>query len=316
MCYRKPGPRCSPHARARMVSALEAKDYKRYEEAKAEYELTPDGIRELRVSGNEDKANQKQAERESLISKYHTVKSLIHKSDELESVDIFRAAKLRQVANNISVAIQPRSDADFTKEMNRTVRTISDRTGLAESQIRSEIISNEAYFRTVLLPTVEKQGYHEKALIKYAQSNKVPSLVEVESLNNRGAGALWIEDGKVVDSNAYTKKVKSIDFKGIVKAGNKSVDVYGICKYTAGDGGAQDNQAADVRYSLQEVDTDSDFLVIATLDGSYWDKKIALDGRRVSRRAALREHFSYLPNVIITNYRYLEQNVVKWKKGQ
>ena len=53
MCYAKPGPRCSAHARAELNAALKANDSQRLAKAKNDYLLTPAGIAEMEVSDPE-----------------------------------------------------------------------------------------------------------------------------------------------------------------------------------------------------------------------------------------------------------------------
>lgn len=52
MCYAKPGPRCSGHAKQRLNKALESGDSARIREARREYNITPQGLAELKDAGN------------------------------------------------------------------------------------------------------------------------------------------------------------------------------------------------------------------------------------------------------------------------
>lgn len=84
MCYAKPGPRCSTHA-AERVAAAESKleqarklnNPKKHERAlvvlanaKAEYDLTPDGIAKLRDAGQDLSADIAEARREEQLAAY------------------------------------------------------------------------------------------------------------------------------------------------------------------------------------------------------------------------------------------------------
>ena len=67
MCYKWPGPRCSPHARIKLERALASGDTKRIEAAKAEWNLTPAGIDELRQKGRVGEADAAKRERRNMI---------------------------------------------------------------------------------------------------------------------------------------------------------------------------------------------------------------------------------------------------------
>lgn len=67
MCYKKPGPRCSAHARQALEKARAGGDKDLIREAKREYFLTPDGIKALRKQGRDDVADKMLAKRSQLI---------------------------------------------------------------------------------------------------------------------------------------------------------------------------------------------------------------------------------------------------------
>lgn len=57
MCYPKPGPRCSPHARANLEKAVASGDHAAIDAARRAYNVTPDGIQELRDAGRDLEAD-------------------------------------------------------------------------------------------------------------------------------------------------------------------------------------------------------------------------------------------------------------------
>lgn len=70
MCYPKPGPRCSSHAKKDLQKALKSKDQKAIKDAKEKYFTTPEGIQKLRDMGKAELANKAQAARKESIVRY------------------------------------------------------------------------------------------------------------------------------------------------------------------------------------------------------------------------------------------------------
>lgn len=100
MCYKKPGPRCSIHAKKRLVSAKRSGDTRRIKEAIAEYNLTPAGIQDLKAAGKIQEAQLMKQRRSDMIRAYKEDKEImdIIKSQmvELEG-DEYHGITLRQI---------------------------------------------------------------------------------------------------------------------------------------------------------------------------------------------------------------------------
>lgn len=75
MCYAKPGPRCSGHAKERLNKALESGNKARIREAKREYNITPQGIAELKASGNRRVYKYFVAQRRARMERYRIEKA-------------------------------------------------------------------------------------------------------------------------------------------------------------------------------------------------------------------------------------------------
>lgn len=70
MCYPKPAPRCSPHAKQALRKAVAGGDPARIETAVRDWQTTPQGIRELRARRQHDLAERRQSERWQLLRQY------------------------------------------------------------------------------------------------------------------------------------------------------------------------------------------------------------------------------------------------------
>lgn len=70
MCYAKPGPRCTTHAKNALITAILSGDTSRVEKATNDFNLTPAGIKELRLSGRNDFADTMLKKRKEMIQAY------------------------------------------------------------------------------------------------------------------------------------------------------------------------------------------------------------------------------------------------------
>ena len=70
MCYPKPGPRCSSHARAALDDALKSQDFDSIARAREDYYLTPKGIRELSADGQDFEVIRRTEMRKEMLQAY------------------------------------------------------------------------------------------------------------------------------------------------------------------------------------------------------------------------------------------------------
>lgn len=330
MCYAKPGPRCSAHVREQLVnvenrlatasvslksnlsrSARVAlnKEVKALQAERLtwlkEWDATPEGMKALE---DQMKNASNSRERDRFAARLVVGKRVNNlRKEALSEPDIYRSKRLEIIAENLLNTGLPQSLDDFTPELSKRVETEAERLGMDPLELKKEMIVNPTAFYLTVLKSPEKQGYHEKVLISYL-TDKVKSLNNVRNLVNSGTGAMWLRDGKVSTSKG-PDTIKSLDFAATTTRQGKTWNVYGICKYTQGAGGAQDNQRNDVITALEQVKEDSDFLVVATLDGSYWD---SLRFGKVNREN-LAAQFAHIPNIIVSDYHNLDAKIKAWQ---
>lgn len=70
MCYPKPGPRCSAHAKKELRDAMSSKNPQAIKEAKEKFFTTPEGIRKLRAMGKTVLADKAQLLRNESIKQF------------------------------------------------------------------------------------------------------------------------------------------------------------------------------------------------------------------------------------------------------
>lgn len=74
MCYAKPGPMCSNHARKVLNRAIAEKDAARIKSAQDDFDRTPAGIKGLRKRGKEDEAKRAENARRGMLTAYRAQK--------------------------------------------------------------------------------------------------------------------------------------------------------------------------------------------------------------------------------------------------
>lgn len=100
MCYAKPGPRCTKHAKDALIAAILSGDTDRVEKATHDFNLTPAGIKELRHVGRNDFADAMLKKRKEMIQAYKDAMSTMEyiKGQMVEfEGDPYHAITLRQI---------------------------------------------------------------------------------------------------------------------------------------------------------------------------------------------------------------------------
>lgn len=102
MCYPKPGPRCSSHAKKALIKATRtyrenpSEDTKKARnEAIAEFTMTPEGIKQLRQRGMSEAANANERKREAKIALYKSLNNEVEDSQTLAASVIPRNGQLK-----------------------------------------------------------------------------------------------------------------------------------------------------------------------------------------------------------------------------
>jgi hypothetical protein len=120
---------------------------------------------------------------------------------------------------------------------------------------------------TMVLPSVERQGYHEDVLVDEFKT----VLQDVHTLARGGVKAKYIaEDGAVVSGlkvKPHTTS-RSLDIEACTPKGSM---VYMLAKHTTGVGGSQNNQSDYASFELKNYRRNCGFILAIVLDGSYYE---------------------------------------------
>lgn len=147
------------------------------------------------------------------------------------------------------------------------IKNFCERYNLGRGQVIASILS-DVVAASRFSKTASRQRTAEKAQIRYLQ--KVRTL-NVKALPSSGLDSIRITfDGELIHGGPKTlNTTKTID----AECGNDFI----FCKYTNGNGGAQDNQASDAVRFLEAArayvaNHDDRFRFVTILDGNYYDR--------------------------------------------
>lgn len=186
-------------------------------------------------------------------------------------IEIVENAKIQARQKNIDEVRNSINDNWVNEKINNYI----ERWGLDSSyveQIKNEILTN-FYVATCFAKDPGKQNISENIIIDLIGSKKMPA---------SGKNCVRFDKDGTITSKATAGVSKSVDCMYL--------DYYATQKYTMEEGGAQDNQFADVVLFLENGSIKNK--VAAILDGGYWDN---------GRREQLVEHFKNNNNVLITS---------------
>jgi hypothetical protein len=125
-----------------------------------------------------------------------------------------------------------------------------------------------------------RQGTDEKSQIEYitklcADIFTKPS-INVSKLSVAGKNAKYIKDGLIVDNNVKKKNpnIRSLDIGMTYSFKNKHLNFYGMLKYTAGNGGGQNQTYQEVEDSCKEFKNlkEANTILLTILDGDYYNQ--------------------------------------------
>lgn len=159
-----------------------------------------------------------------------------------------------------------------TKQMQEKIYNFAEMHGLHPKYVE-QLILDDYLYRINFAKDPKKQTAHEKIVAEHIES----VLGETGVFKNLPAGG---KSAKYVTNNGVRHEnldgTKSIDFE----IHTKGLVLFATCKYTKGNGGAQDNQYNDVKkylrvcremVSLGNNKTNERF--IAIVDGNYYTKE-------------------------------------------
>lgn len=154
--------------------------------------------------------------------------------------------------------------------------------GATREDLRAEIGASIFTARRFAVSPM-RQTLHQHAVCRWLAEN-VPFLDSAVELPNHGKGALYVENGHIVPEAGRSPESceKSIDLQMVYTFAGKELKIYATHKYTAQEGGSQDNQYSDVITTLDGAcgSTDPDTVIAAILDGPYYQRpsRSARDG--------------------------------------
>jgi hypothetical protein len=149
--------------------------------------------------------------------------------------------------------------------------TVDERASLSLEDLLFQI-KNNIFLRAAFRKDPTKQSIHEKAQIEWIKAHKYSDLEKLPS----NTGGLCFSNKKI--HNITTGKRPAGATKSFDTV-SPSRNIYGILKHTGVDGGAQDNQRADVENFInQGVDyltgtPDAKETFEIYLDGQYYNEK-------------------------------------------
>lgn len=160
----------------------------------------------------------------------------------------------------------------YSKSLENKISNYTSQWGDDAAELKDEIASNIRLARQFAKdPT--KQTLHQNVAFEYLKGISLFS--SVENPINRGNGAYYIMNGSIktgADISNGQRNAKSIDFILKYTFKKKNFKIFVTHKYTKGEGGAQDNQFADVidfhKHARECVDDDVYFVSIT--DGAYY----------------------------------------------
>ena len=153
--------------------------------------------------------------------------------------------------------------------------------GIGLDDLLSDIECSK-YFKLAFVKDPNRQNIYEKAAFEFLCG--IALLKNVVKLPSSGERALFVSNGiltpgeNVPRTRREERKSKSIDFKFIVKpCGRRKVDLicYAMHKYTEAEGGAQDNQCADLQLFLENCPIKRQECFIVFADGDYYISRVA-----------------------------------------
>lgn len=168
MCYPKPGPRCSSHARKALVRATREYRNNPSEETKqarnkaiADFAMTPDGIAQLHARGMTEKAELNESLRNKKIAEYKALGTEITDSEKTASAVIPREGALKDYYAGTDAKHFHDKNKPGSKFTDPDIKNFNDLVALAARQ-REEGLSGDDREQLVAMGTSDsalKSGY-------------------------------------------------------------------------------------------------------------------------------------------------------------
>lgn len=181
-----------------------------------------------------------------------------------------------EVSKRLRENVEDVRDSIMTKSMQLKITNYAARYNMSKRYVEQLIIDDINFAQNFAIDP-GRQSIHEQIAANHLKNSSMFSMNsgknQFKKLPSAGKNAKYVTIGGVSSKNI--DDTKSIDFE--MKVGEYIV--YATCKYTKGEGGAQDNQYADVKqyvriaaetYSRDTKKPNEKF--IAIVDGGYYDR--------------------------------------------
>lgn len=216
--------------------------------------------------------------------------------------DIYDEAASKLAKEAADALTMPISLESLTSADKEKITNNAERYGLTYEEVLKSVLTDKVAYLNVVGKTTSRQGLPEKVFKEYVEKEKIVS--SIVKLPTGGKDAVYLIDGVIrsrqdglTDKEISAAGVKSLDFKIVTKQGKIG---YIAAKHTKIDGGSQDNQYNDILTTLKHYKPNSDFLLIANVDGEYYTKHRNKHSKNYIE--FMKETYNY-PNVFITTYK-------------
>jgi len=175
------------------------------------------------------------------------------------AIDIEFLKKIKRAENLRTL----RKEIDKTWVNNKIKNHINRHPYLANFSVKQikEMILNDDFIASFFIKEPGRQNISENAIAEY-----ISNIAGVEDFVNHGSSVnLFVINGKITEKRE--PGIKSIDYTWNWN-GRK---VYASQKYTAENGGAQDNQYNDILSFLKNSQGNEEHIFIAIIDGDYYN---------------------------------------------
>lgn len=193
-------------------------------------------------------------------------------SSPSEEENIYTVAKAEQYKKNREEYPYVSSVEHLSPKHKERIQRQANLSSQKFEDVRDLVLGNEVAWEMLMMPSVSKQNWHEKALFEYFRKYEGSLFTEVVQ-HSSTSGSTTLFKG-VLYANAVKKNVggtKSLDGRLTLK--QDGTVVYIVAKHTSEKGGAQDNQFEDARKSLMQQRRGSGVFLAIILDGKYYQQQ-------------------------------------------
>ena len=182
----------------------------------------------------------------------------------------YEKIKDNKIKENIKYLKANYRDEDFQNKIDKHCKKF----GIQKEDIEQRIIEGDLITLSIFSKDPSKQNFYEKTAAEYIE--QIDGVYDFKNLPNGGKHSLFIVEDKIlskIEKDNIDRELpsKSVDFKWKFRTEYNSF--YAYHKYIKENGGAQDNQYADVLYSIiaaRKIDSQAEHKVLFICDGEYF----------------------------------------------